>query len=233
MPLPEGNDTLRMFIYWVGQDIDLSGFFCNASFTKQDTVAYYNLREGGFGCHSGDITWAPDGASEFIDVDMKKAVAAGHRYLGMSVLVYSGPNFDEHEKCYAGWMTRSRPQSNEIFDPKTVQQRADLTCKSKNAIPVIFDLQERKAIWLDVSTSRGYDNLVRPNNVETNKATLLDTVTGAMNLANKPTLYDLFTIHAQGRANYFVEDPAEADIRFGWDGDVTPYDTTKILSEYL
>lgn len=232
--LPLGGDkgTVRMFIYWKGRDIDLSGFFVNEDFTQQHEIAYYNLRSG-FSHHSGDITSAPNGACEFIDVDIQKALDQGYRYLAMSVLVYSGPDFADHEVCYAGWMTRNKVQSNEIFDPKTVEQKVSLTCQSKKAIPVIFDLKERKAIWLDMSTGRGYDNVVAPNNVATNKPSLYDAVTGAINLENKPTLYDLFMMHAEARADFITEDPSEADMIFSWDGDVKPTDTTAILADYL
>lgn len=232
IPFAEDKNTIRMFIYWKGMDIDLSGFFVNEDFSRQDTIAYYGLRNN-FSCHSGDIVMAPNGACEFIDVNIDKALKAGYRYLVMSVRVFTGPNFNEHDICYAGWMVRSKPKSNEIFDPKTVEQRVDLQVASKNAIPVIFDLKERKAIWLDVATKTGYNNLVRANNVHNDKATMFDMVTSAMNLDNKPNLYDLFMMHAQMRGDYIVEDPADADVKFGWNGDVTPYDTTKILAEYL
>ena len=186
-----------------------------------------------FATHSGDLVDAQHGGAEFIDVDIDKTLASGYRYAVMSVLVFSGPTFEEHKICYAGWMTRSKPSSNEIFDPKTVKQKIDLTCKSKKAIPVIFDLRERKAIWLDLSTGRGSDNLMVPNNVNTNKASLYDAVTAGMNLENKPTLFDLFDLHARARCKWITEDPEDADIKFGWDGDVKPTDTTAILSEYL
>ncbi len=232
IPLIGDDGTIRMFIYWKGRDIDLSGFFVNEDFTQQDTISYYNLKTS-FAHHSGDIIDGSSGAAEFIDVDIEAALAAGHRYLVMSVLVYQGPTFKEHEICYAGWMTRSKPGSNEIFHPKTVKQKIDLTCGSKKAIPVLFDLKERKAIWLDLSTGRGSDNLMVPNNVDTNKASLYDVVTAGMNLENKPTLYDLFDLHANARCKWITENPEDADIKFGWDGDVKPTDTTAILSEYL
>lgn len=230
IPLGEGG-TVRMFIYWKGMDIDLSGFFTNENFTSQDTIAYYNLRES-FAHHSGDITRAPNGACEFLDVDIEKALQRGHRYLCMTVNVFNGPNFKDHEICYAGWMTRSKPNSNEIFDPKTVQARITLQCAAQSAMPVVFDLKERKAIWLDIGTQKGYANSIVPNNVRTNRASLIDTITSAMHLDNKPTLYDLFFLHASARGTV-VKKPEQADLRIGWDGDIKPTDTTKILAEFL
>lgn len=230
IPLGDGN-TIRMFLYWKGEDIDLSAFFTNADFSKQDFIAYYNLR-GDVGCHSGDITRAPNGACEFIDINIEKARASGHRYLCMLVNVFRGPNFKDHEICYAGWMTRSKVQSNEIFDPKTVEQRITLQCAAQTAIPVVFDLEERKAIWLDIGTQKGYPNFVRANNVHANKASLIDSIESAMHLDNKPTLYDLFFMHASARGTV-VKKPEQADLRIGWGGDIKPTDMTRILAEFL
>ena len=224
--------TLRLFIYWKGQDIDLSAAAWNEDFTQQWNVSYTNLREKGINsCHSGDIVHAPRGAAEFIDIDIKSALRVGARYVIMQVYVFSGPTFDEHEICYAGWMTRDKPDENQIYDPKTVEQKIDVKSKSRTAIPVVFDLKERKAIWLDVATKdRGLGRMV--NSFETNRATILDLVKGALSLDNKPTLYDLFTFHASERGE-IVTDIKDADTVFSWDGDVKPTDVNVILSEYL
>ena len=234
IPLTD-KKTLRLFIYWVGRDIDLSAAAYNEDFSRSWQVSYTNLREAGIkSCHSGDITNAPNGAAEFIDVDMRSALKAGARYVVMQVYVYSGPTFAEHEKCYAGWMTRDEPNSNEVYNAKTVEQKIDVTAESRTAIPVVFDLKERKAIWLDMVTSdRGMNGLNRIiNSVETNRANLLDVVEGAMSLDNKPTLYDLFTMHAEARGE-IVDDIEDAETVFSWDGDVKPTDANTILSEYL
>jgi hypothetical protein len=225
--------TLRMFIYWVGQDIDLSAIAYNEDFTQSWQISYTNLREKGIkSCHSGDIVRAPNGAAEFIDVDMKSALKAGARYVVMNVYVFSGPTFAEHKKCYAGWMTRDKPDKNAIYDPKTVEQKIDVKSESRTAIPVVFDLLERKAIWLDmVTANRGMDGR-RINSVETNRATMVDVVEGAMSLDNKPTLHDLFTMHAQARGE-IVDNIEDAEMVFSWDGDVKPTDANVILSEYL
>jgi hypothetical protein len=223
--------TLRLFIYWKGQDIDLSAAAWNEDFSKQWNVSYTNLREAGINsCHSGDIVRAPSGAAEFIDIDIDSALKAGARYVIMQVYVFNGPNFSEHEVCYAGWMTRDKPDKNQIYDPKTVEQKIDVQSKSKTAIPVVFDLKERKAIWLDMVTTGGINHVV--NSFETNRASLIDIVKGAMSLDNKPTLFDLFTFHADARGE-IVTDIKDADIVFSWDGDVKPTDVNVILSEYL
>lgn len=230
--LPLGDkDTLRMFIYWVGQDIDLSASLLDDNFDHHTHLSYYNLKDS-MGCHSGDITRAPRGASEFIDINIPKARSLGARYLAMQVYVFYGPTFVEHDVCYAGWMMRAKPKSNEIYDPKTVEQRISLTAKGKSAVPVLFDLETREAIWLDVSTGSSR-TFFGGNNSLSNHAQVTDIIRGAVDLANKPTLYDLFVMHANARCEEYVCDPSEADTIFSMKEGVTPHDTTTILSEYL
>lgn len=225
--------TLRMFIYWKGQDIDLSGSLYDEDLKLTSELAYTSLRDGKINsCHSGDIVHAPNGAAEFIDIDMASALASGARYVIMQVYVYSGPNFADHEVCYAGWMTRDKPNKNAIYDPKTVEQKVTLTSASKCAVPVVFDLETRQAIWMDVATPRTYGSL-GGNNTHSNRASTVDILKGSLDLENKPTLYDLFIMHANARGTEFVEDINDADAVFSWTEGVKPTDTTEILSEYL
>jgi len=247
MPFGDDKGTLRFFIYWKGMDIDLSATFHGEDFEMRDQVSYTNLRsEVVKAYHSGDITRAPTGASEFIDIDIDSALAAGHRYVAMNVYVFNGPSFAEHEICYAGWMTRSKPKSNEIYDPKTVVQKADLTSESRNAIPAVFDLQTREVIWLDMSTSGrlGYSfesswgrtgrNIKwrGGNNVEANKATTSEMIEFFTMRNNKISLYELFETHGAARGE-LVTNRDEADYVFAWDGDTTPFDIMDINSMFV
>lgn len=249
------KNTLRLFIYWVGQDIDLSATLHNEEFGLMDHISFQKLRSAKFdSCHSGDITSAPNGASEFIDITVDKAVKYGARYLVMNVLVYSGPTFAEHDTCFAGWMTRSEPGSNEIFDPKTVEGKVTLTSNSKNAIPVIFDLVERKAIWCDLTANRspGWGhasaglrsrtfNRVGGNTVLSNRASIEQTVKAILKTTySKLSLYKLFELHAQARG-IMVTKREDADVVFVMEQPsthetqriITPYDVNLISSEFL
>lgn len=233
LPIGDDKSTLRFFIYWKGQDIDLSTTFYDENFNGRGHVSYTRLTEHGLGIyHSGDITWAPNGACEFIDVSIDDARKSGVRYIAMNVLVYSGPTFSEHETCYAGWMTREHPGSNEIFDPKTVMQKIDVTSDTRNVIPVIFDLKTREAIWADLSTGAMRDGYYG-NNVESNRASISQTVTAIISNTNKVSLYDLFSMHVAARGTV-VDNKDEADTVFSlYGGDVTPYDINTIQSEYV
>lgn len=240
--LPIGDkDTLRLFIYWKGQDIDLSATMHDESFKMIERIAYTNLKSATYeACHSGDITSARDGASEFIDITIDKAVKSGIRYIAMNVLVFTGPSFKEHNTVYAGWMTRSKPMSNEIYDPKTVEQKIDLGSDSRNAVPVIFDLVDRKAIWVDLTSPPRWSSEgsfgrwgTSCNNVETNRATVEETIEAMVSMANKVSLYELFEIHARSRGE-IVKNREDADVVFSlFEGDITPFNIDVINAEYL
>jgi len=228
----DDKNVLRFFVYWKGRDIDLSATFHNEDYHMTSHVSYTRLRDGAMAVHSGDITSAPNGASEFIDIDIEAALKKGHRYVAMNVLVYSGENFKDHDICYAGWMTREKAGSNEIYDPKTVEQKIDLTADSRNTVPVMFDLLERKAVWIDLMSKR-HQNW-GGNNVESNRASIEQTIEAIVTLSEtRATLYDLFEAHALARGE-IVEDREDAEVVYGlFDGDVKATDITEINAEYM
>jgi len=229
--LPLGNKkTLRMFVWWVGDDVDLSCVLYDKKFKQRGHISYTNLRVNNINsCHSGDITRAPRGAAEFIDIDMEQAKAAGVSYIMMNVLDYTGLKFSGYDECFAGWMTRDFPNENEVFDPKTVEQKVDLRTDVRLAAPVLFDIENREAIWLDLN---GNVKGGRPNNVESNAASIVDMAQSALMLSNKLNLYDFFELHADSRGQQ-IESREEADTVFSLDEGVTPFDIAKIGAEFM
>lgn len=230
--LPIGDKgTLRLFIYWKGRDIDLSASFYNEDFTQNESVSFSRMRSSGVGAyHSGDITYAPDGDSEFIDIDLESA-ANKWRYVAMQVNVFSGPSFADHEICYAGWMTRDYPGSNEIYDPKTVQQKIDVTANARYNVPVLFDLETRQIIWTDMNLrgTRQYQTAMG------NAPSIGQLMEAMIGVQNKMSLHELFYLHAVSRGE-IVDDPEEADVVFGFEREensVTPFDYDVIQAEYL
>lgn len=174
MKMADDKSTIRMFMHWRDidedgwtnrVDLDLSGFFINDDFTKTGTIAYYNLRSDE-AAHSGDITSAPDGASEFIDVNIEKALANGWRYVAMTVYSYTGQTFDNIPESWAGVMLRDKPQSGEIFEASTVEHRYDLSSNSRNSTPIVFDLKTREMIWWDSEVSTHNNSLFNVANNE-------------------------------------------------------------------
>lgn len=230
----DDKSTLRFFIHWknvqggYGTDIDLSAISYGENFNEIGHISYYNLRSGALGAHSGDITNAPNGASEFIDIDIDKALANGSRYVGMVVHSYSRDRFSDVPECFSGFMSREAVQSGEVYEPASVRGKADLTVEATQAIPYIFDLKTREAIWLDITMPSKYNS---NNNLHSNLSNIELAIQSFVK--NKPvSLYDLFTLHASSRGT-LVDSPENADLTFGFDGDVSPRDTEKILSLYL
>ena len=243
LPLPEG-ETIRFFLHWhdlpeappkapgpagpaaaedwdTRVDLDLSAFFVSEDFTRTEQIAYYNLRSTA-AVHSGDLTSAPDGAAEFIDVTLAEALRQGWRYVVMTVHSFSHHRLSEVPECWAGAMARGTdPQSGEVFEASTVMQRLDLVSPTFNATPFVIDLTERRLIWWDLPVGVGEHqvaNLDRSSNRVL--AHLLDLLEGRrMPLARLLGLL----------ANDVVEDPDEAELVFG-EGGILPWQTERILA---
>ncbi len=229
--LPVGN-TIRFFIWWKDgkerTDLDLTAPALSQRFEYMTDISYYNLTEEGWGHHSGDITSAPKGASEFIDIDKKKALSSGYGYIILSVYSYTEQPFNELPECFAGVMGRSKPNSGEIYDPRTVLNKFDLTANTKVCIPLIIDLVNNEMIWTDLGVT---NQLQESNNAFNNRSTM-SLVAESMVKMNKPTLYELFDLHATARGER-VDTKKEADTIFSVDKGITPFDTEKIISEFL
>lgn len=246
LPLPDA-DIIRFFCYWQDgeerTDIDLSTMFLSDDFENLYTIAYYNLREPKMGCyHSGDITSAPDGASEFIDINKQKLINNKVRYVVMVLNSYTQQPYCDLPICFAGIMGRHEPNSGEIYEPSTVEQRFDLTANSAISIPLIIDLQENSWQWVDLNvTHKIYDNF--PNNVASN-LDVLSLMVFAMQKRQPVSLYQLFWWHTQARGMW-VDTVENADTVFTADKElgnrlqnsgktvVTPFDIDKILANYL
>lgn len=243
LPLPEG-ETIRFFLHWrdlpeappeapgpagpaaaedrdTRVDLDLSAFFVSEDFTRTEQIAYYNLRSTA-AVHSGDLTSAPDGAAEFIDVILAEALRQEWRYVVMTVHSFSHHRLSEVPECWAGAMARGAdPQSGEVFEASTVMQCLDLISPTFNATPFVIDLAERRLIWWDLPVGVGEHqvaNLDRSSNRVL--AHLLDLLEGRrMPLAHLLGLL----------ADVVVEDPDEAQLVFG-EGGILPWQTERILA---
>jgi hypothetical protein len=222
---------VRMFLWWTNgrsrTDIDLSAALFDDNFQHISTVAYYNLQDWG-AVHSGDIVDAPKGAAEFIDFDIELLVKRQIRYVTMNVNSYSAQPFGDLPECFAGWMARADANSGEIFEPRTVVDRVDLTAETTIAIPVIFDLLEREMIWADLAL-RSHPQY--NNNVVSNLRGISMAIE-AMATLRRPNLYTLFSLHAQARGTqvYGLDD---ADTVFAPDSGITPFEVDVIRSEFL
>lgn len=223
--------TLRFFLWWKNGrsrvDIDLSAAMYGDSFECIDVLAYHNLRN--FGAHhSGDIIDAPDGAAEFIDVNLASCCTAGVRYIVMCVNSFTAQPYCDLPECFAGWMGRSQPKSGEIFEPKTVIDKIDLSSDTRICLPAIFDLHAREVIWADIGLSM-YPRFV--NNVRNNLGGV-SLMLQAMKQIAKTDLLTLFKMHVRARGSE-VSDPACADSVFSVETGITPFDLDRIAADFM
>jgi hypothetical protein len=215
---------LRLFIHWLNIpgmesrcDIDLSAHFLSEDLKQLGKIYYGNYNTSDWlddncAIHSGDKTVAPapNGASEFIDINIDKMLAKGVRYAVMSLHNFTDQKFSDFEVASAGWMVRDDMSKNSnLFEPTLVQERFDLNAESTYSIPVIFDLETREVFWLDMCV----DSLDWIRNIETTKVDTL-TLVEAMLSRKFPTLYDLFYAHALARADAVVNCREEATAVF-------------------
>ena len=224
LPLPEGK-ALRFFVWWKNgakrTDIDLSAAMLDEKFNLIDLVSYYNLKTYG-GCHSGDIVDAPEGASEFIDVEPAVLREKAVRYVVMTLTSYTHQPYCELPECFAGWMARKKVESGEIYEPKTV-----ITADTRIAIPLIIDVAENRVVWCDMALRR---NPTWQNNVHGNLKGINLTAQAMVDL-KKPSLYDVFVLHARARGE-LIASPKGADTVFSVEAG-TPFRLEEIASQYM
>ncbi|MFE6174962.1 TerD family protein [Streptomyces sp. NPDC056464] len=135
---PVDGELLRFFVYWkqAGHrtDYDLSALMLDADYETVCWLAYTNLKNLE-GEHSGDITEAPDGASEFINLRLG---AVSGEFIVPQVNIFAGEGFEEVEESFFGFMLRDAEQQGRPFEPRTVRMRSDLRGPGRVALPLAF-----------------------------------------------------------------------------------------------
>ncbi|MER5710226.1 hypothetical protein [Streptomyces sp. NPDC002122] len=135
---PVEGELLRFFTYWRETrhttDHDLSALVLDADYATVTWLSYTALTDVE-GRHSGDITEAPDGASEFIDLRLG---AVRGTFIVPQVLVYSGEGFDQVAEGFFGFMLRESEQRGRPFEPRTVRMKSDLHGPGRVALPLAF-----------------------------------------------------------------------------------------------
>ncbi|MGW0421312.1 hypothetical protein [Streptomyces sp. NPDC003015] len=142
--LPRGSvsrvdgELLRFFVYWKQKqrvtDYDLSALLLDAQYDTLSWLSYTNLSEME-GEHSGDITNAPDGASEFINLRLG---AVRGTYIVPQVNIFSGEQFEEAEESFFGFMLREAEQKGQPFEARTVRMKSELRGPGRVALPLAF-----------------------------------------------------------------------------------------------
>lgn len=229
LPLPDAA-FVRLFLWWKNgsgrADVDLSAALFDGDFNFVDALTYYRLQSYG-GYHSGDIVDAPQGAAEFIDLDLARLRQRGVRFVVMVLNSYTLQPYCELPECFAGWMARQDANSGEPFEPRTVMDRVDLASNTLICLPLTLDLQDHRMRWMDVAL-RAQPRL---NNVANNLSGV-SLMLRALLGRPQTDLHTLFTLHAQARGR-IVDDPATAETVFAVDRGITPFDTDRIRAGFL
>ncbi|MBM7774441.1 hypothetical protein JOD54_004645 [Actinokineospora baliensis] len=154
--LPRGTRTpvdgriLRFFTYWKQKkqrtDYDLSALLLDEDFQYIGHVSWTDYRNDG-AVYSGDLTEAPRGATEFIDIQLGRTSAA---HVVPQVSIYTGEDFDVVDESMFGWMVRESSLDGAPFEARTVRTRSDLRGSGRVALPMMFsrDGDGWTATWL-------------------------------------------------------------------------------------
>lgn len=218
--IPLGDERiLRAFLWWnekgvntegkqysiARTDLDLSCLVLDEGFDAIEHCSYTNLRAAGL-THSGDITSAPNGACEFIDIDFE-SLPENAAYIALIAFAYTNQNFGDLPEAYMGWMSRQEGQEGEVYEAATVRQKIDLTAAGRRLLVGYVDVAQRQFIWGD---------LVLParcggwNAAETAKDMVAALAPGLVQ-SLRPSLGDLVSLHVAARGTR-VETPEEADL---------------------
>jgi stress response protein SCP2 len=238
IPYSPDKKYIRPFVFWKNNipssaiDLDLSVVFYDNNMNQLSQCSYTNLRNS-YAVHSGDIVNAPEGASEYINIDIQKAKKYGVRYVQLNVFSYSPQTFTEIKECFIGWMFREN-MSGEIFEPSTVDQKFDLNSDSRRIIACIFDLKQNEMIWVDQST--GNCKQIGSNDVHNEMIVFRQNpILRNIIFGSRMSLDELFKLHIQDTSIQLVDDPQDADYVISGDdsGDLSLFDYYKIASTFL
>ncbi len=209
----EDTKVVRLFLWWKDTeqgrvDVDLSAVGVDEHFNSTDVCNFQSLKNEGL-VHSGDLTSAPEGAAEFVDVRLNH-LNSKTRYVLLAANVFKGPVFAQMPECFVGWQERDRAQRGEVHELKTVVEKFQVTAKAKGFVAAAFDVKERRLMWLDVPFS------------STSRASIHSSLDEVRTIAQDFQLYaasqakvgHLIDLHIQARGGQRVASPDEADVVF-------------------
>ncbi len=240
IPVDPSVETLRGFIHWknvvneygeeVRTDEDLSVVFLDDAFQPVSTVSYQSYKacgkKGPYAVHSGDYVNAPreeGGASEFVDVYINQCREMGIRYAAFLIQGYNGIPFEDMDDCLMGWMNRTDAEAGEVFEPSTVESMMHVIGKTC-CLGFIFDVDEMMVTWVNMALTHG--------GVLNNAHYLMKTLIPFLKQQMTKTRFsvkDLLELHAIAHG-CIVSDRDNADMVCAIDGDISPYDSDKLLA---
>ncbi|MCG6837881.1 hypothetical protein K5I18_01590 [Fusobacterium nucleatum] len=241
-------EVLRFFVAWKNLDektlkelntiydrvdVDLSALTFNENLEFNDVVAYYNQKKSGF-AFSGDITNAPEGALEYINVfDLERLKKKGNRYILMQIRSYNGYTFEEINSVYAGVMELTSIEAKEKKNmySTAITEGFQIVSSERTTNTILVDLKKFEYIWLDMNMDN-YKLDIFQNALNYEEIPYLNDMLRYFSRKQYITMYDLLKLNADVRG-VLTKDKKEADIIFEKVDNKNNLALADILSNYL
>lgn len=230
LPLPklaDGSDpkVVRGFVHWKNQeygrvDIDLSatvfsaGLFEDSSTVKMTRVGWNAAYSDKGVTFSGDVTDAPQGASEYIDVDLDAVAKEGNRYVSMQIHSFTLQSFIDIPELFAGVMVRPDADSGEVYEPKSVSNLSALSLDAKATTTLLIDVVDKTYMVINSRVGGNY----RVDSPEETKDMFSRIKNAALISMKKAAEWT-----AEGQEATLVDDPALADVVIDLDTDLNEF----------
>ena len=214
-------------------DVDLSALTFNENLEFNDVVAYYNQKKSGF-AFSGDITNAPEGALEYIDVfDLERLKKKGNRYILMQIRSYNGYTFEEINSVYAGVMELTSIEAKEKKNmySTAIAEGFQIVSSERTTNTILVDLKNYEYIWLDMNMD-SYKLDIFQNALNYEEIPYLNDMLRYFSRKQYVTMYDLLKLNADVRG-VLTKDKKEADVIFEKVDNKNNLALADILSNYL
>lgn len=165
------GDTLRIFSHWNNNQnrsgyMDIGLVILDDKFNEVAVLTWNSWSDHReLGTYSGDKNVHPgDSAAEYFDLDLKKVKAKFPKAIYAAMTIQSWSGFPTSQvDIIAGAMLRSKPDSGEVFDARSVSTAFKPTTDSTQSVPFAVDLRSGKLLWIDSSNGSTASNVSSTN----------------------------------------------------------------------
>ncbi len=214
----ENARYFRPLIHWKNAgdrtDIDLSVAMLDKNYQKLDDISYMHLKNE-YSCHSGDFVDAPNGASEFINVDIDTALEYGVKYIVMAIHAYTVHKFRDIPDCFCGYMLISEEEyknhkNKQAYIIEDVKAKTTINSDSGMVVMCMIDLESREMIWCDIAGELN-ERINIPNNVNSTQY-VISYIAQSIVESKRVSMYDLARMNARAKGYSIVDSMDKANI---------------------
>lgn len=222
-PLNIDTPIIRAFVHWYndgkrkqGCDIDLSAVLLTEN-GKVLHVGWNGDKRNSHAIYSGDVTNQTGACAEYIDIDVKKSLQSGYRYVLLDARDYRTGGFSTYKECVTGFMGLQTQVGGSTWRPDTIKNCIKITTSGDGVLLCIIDLSTLEYIWLDIDSTK---------NMVSNDLKNVSTLVKKYSKPPELSVYDLIEWHVDARKGLKVP-PEDADEMYLYDDYSKDY--TKIL----